>query len=475
MKTVKNYIYSSLYQLFLIIVPFVTIPYVSRVLGADLIGINSFTNTIMTYFVLFSNLGTTVYGNRTIAYSRDSVAKRSQKFWEIIILKLVVSSSIYLMFLVFIWIYPKYRVVFMIQSIQILAAAVDISWLFDGLEDFKRTVVRNFIVKLSSVIMIFLFVKTIHDFNMYVLITVGATLVGNLTLWTYLKQYITKVSFTKLNISDHFVPVFSLFVPQIASTIFVSLNKVLLGALSTMSQVGYFENSDKVVRILLALVSSIGVVVFPKVANAYKNRDVEKVTELTKLTFDAVNIITIPMGVGILSISDVFSNIFFGPEFVGIDIVLSILILELLFMGYSSVLGSQYLIATGQSKYLSFSVIGGIVTTSISSFILISRYGAIGAAVASVIGEATIAIIQIICIRKQINIFKLYKDIPKYSIASLLMFFGITLVKMMVSWSSYIDLFSRIIVGGLIYVGSLFLLRPQLIKFLLKKFFKETN
>lgn len=473
MKTVKNYVYSSLYQLFLIIVPFVTIPYVSRVLGAELIGINSFTNTIMTYFVLFANLGTTVYGNRTIAYYRDSMTNRSQKFWEIVVLKFAVSLVVYFTFLAFIWMYPQYQMVFMIQSIQILATAIDISWLFDGLEDFKRTVVRNFIVKLASVTMIFLFVKTHHDFNIYVLITVGATLAGNLTLWTYLRQYVTKVSFSSLNIAEHFAPVFSLFVPQIASTIFVSLNKVLLGTLSTMSQAGYFENADKVVRILLALVSSVGVVIFPKVANAYKNRDIKKVTELTKVTFDAVNIITIPMVVGVLSISDIFSNIFFGSEFIGVDIVLSILILELLFMGYSSVLGSQYLIATGQSRYLSLAVIGGLVTTGTSSFILIPRYGAVGAAVSSVIGEATIMIIEIICIRKQIDIFKLCKDIPKYSIASLLMFLGINLVKI-APWPPYLDLFSRIVSGGLIYVGSLFLLRPQLIQLVLEKVKKSS-
>ncbi len=468
MKTVKNYVYSSLYQLFLIIVPFATIPYVSRVLGAELIGVNSFTNTIMTYFVLFANLGTTVYGNRTIAYYRESITKRSQKFWEILILKLVVSLVIYLIFLVFIWLYPNYRTVFMIQSVQILATAVDVSWLFDGLEDFKRTVVRNFIVKLASVMMIFLFVKTPQDFNTYVLIMVGSSLVGNLTLWTYLRRYITSIKFTNLNIAEHFAPVFALFVPQIASTIFVSLNKVLLGTLSTMSQAGYFENADKVIRVLLALVSSIGVVIFPKVANAYKNRDTKKVIELTKLTFNAVNIITIPMVIGMISISDIFSDIFFGPEFLGIDIVLSILILELLFMGYSSVLGSQYLIATGQAKYLSVAVIGGLFTTSVSSIILIPHHGAVGAAIASVVGEATIAFIELIFIRKQINILELCKDVPKYSIASLLMFLGIYMTKLL-TVPPYINLFMRIIVGGVIYGVSLLLLKPQLVKISIEK------
>lgn len=468
MKIVKNYIYSSLYQLFLIIVPFVTIPYISRVLGAELIGVNSYTSTIISYFVLFANLGTMVYGNRTIAYYRDSVQQRSQKFWEIIVLKILVSFLVYLLFIPFVSLYPKYQLVFWIQSVHILAAAIDISWLFDGLEDFKRTVTRNFIVKLISIALIFIFVKKTRDFNKYVLITVGAALVGNLTLWSYLRHYVVKVPFKKLKFGVHFSSIFSLFVPQIASIVFVTLNKVLLGTLSSMSQTGYFDNADKIVRILLALVSSVGVVIFPKVANAFKNKETKKVEELTKLTFNAVNIIVIPMVVGIISISDIFSDIFFGVEFSGINIVLSILAIELLFMGYSSVLGGQYLIATGQSKYLSLSVICGLIVTGLISIVLIPNYGAIGAAMSSGVGEFTIVLVETMCIRKQLNFWDLFRDVPRYMMASFLMFLVILLLKNC-SVSPYLDLFLRISIGGAIYIIGLLLLKPQFVKEVLIK------
>ncbi|CYV77088.1 flippase [Streptococcus suis] len=476
MKTIKNYIYSSLYQIFLVIVPFLTIPYVSRVLGAELIGINSYTNTIMSYFVLFANLGITIYGNRTIAYYREDINKRSQKFWEIIILKFLVSAIVYGVFLVFVYFYPQYQFIFMLQSIQIIATAFDISWLFSGLEDFKKTVVRNFLVKTLSVLLIFLFVKTENDLNSYVLITVLATLAGNLTLWTYLKSYIVKVPLNTLRHGEHFLPVFFLFVPQVASTIFVSLNKILLGTLSTMEQTGYFDNADRIVRVLLALVSSISVVIFPQVANAFKNNDSQKVTQLTKLTFDVVNIIIVPMVVGIISISDVFSDLFFGPEFQGINIVLSILVLELLFMGYSSVLGSQYLVATGQSRYLSIAVIGGLISSGILSVLLIPSYGAVGAAIASVVGEVTIMIIEVYCLKKQINFISLCSDVPKYFLASLIMFVAIYLSGGFIS-QVYLNLVIRILLGILVYGVSLYVLRPQLLKDSTSKFaeFKKPN
>ncbi|MGQ7395323.1 polysaccharide biosynthesis C-terminal domain-containing protein [Streptococcus suis] len=476
MKTIKNYIYSSLYQIFLVIVPFLTIPYVSRVLGAELIGINSYTNTIMSYFVLFANLGITIYGNRTIAYYREDINKRSQKFWEIIILKFLVSAIVYGLFLVFIYFYPQYQFIFMLQSIQIIATAFDISWLFSGLEDFKKTVVRNFLVKTLSVLLIFLFVKTENDLNSYVLITVLATLAGNLTLWTYLKSYIVKVPLNNLRHGEHFLPVFFLFVPQVASTIFVSFNKILLGTLSTMEQTGYFDNADRIVRVLLALVSSISVVIFPQVANAFKNNDSQKVTQLTKLTFDVVNIIIVPMVIGIISISDVFSDLFFGPEFQGINIVLSVLVLELLFMGYSSVLGSQYLVATGQTRYLSIAVIGGLISSGILSVLLIPSYGAVGAAIASVVGEATIMIIEVYCLKKQIDFISLCSDVPKYFLASLIMFVVIYLSGGFIS-QVYLNLVIRILLGILVYGVSLYVLKPQLLKDSASKFaeFKRPN
>lgn len=469
MKTIKNYLYSSLYQLFLIIVPFVTIPYVSRVLGAELIGINSYTNTILSYFVLLANLGILMYGNRTVAYYRDSIEHRSKKFWEIISLKLIVSAIVYFLFLIFVFFYPNYRLIFMIQSVQIIATALDISWLFDGMEDFKRTVVRNFLVKLTSVILIFTFVRSAEDFDKYVWITVGATLIGNLTLWTYLHHYVVRIPIKELKLKEHFNPIISLFIPQIASTIFVSINKIMLGNLSTMSQTGYFENADKVVRVLLALVASVGVVIFPKVANAYKNNDKERVLKLTYLTFDAVNIIAIPMVVGIISISTIFSTIFFGTEFAGIDTVLSILVLELIFMGYSSVLGSQYLIATGQSRYLSIAVLGGIVSTAVASILLIPIYGAVGGAISSVIGEASIMIVEIWLLRQQINLLELCKDIQKYFIASFMMYVAIVLISKF-SLSIYLALISRIVGGGVTYVVGLLLLKPRLIKTLISNY-----
>ena len=170
MQIAKNYLYNVIYQVFIIIVPLLTIPYLSRILGPSGIGINSYTNSIVQYFVLFGSIGVGLYGNRQIAFVRDNQVKMSKVFYEIFILRLLTICLAYLLFVAFLTINGQYHAYYLSQSIAIVAAAFDISWFFMGIENFKVTVLRNFIVKLLALFSIFLFVKSYNDLNIYILI-----------------------------------------------------------------------------------------------------------------------------------------------------------------------------------------------------------------------------------------------------------------------------------------------------------------
>ena len=123
LSIIKNYLYNLTYQIFLILVPLLTVPYISRTLGAEAVGMNAYTNSIMSYFLLFANLGLSLYGNRTIAYSRDSIEERSARFWEIIILKLVMGVISLSVFAIFTLFYKQYTNLLWLQSIQLLTTA----------------------------------------------------------------------------------------------------------------------------------------------------------------------------------------------------------------------------------------------------------------------------------------------------------------------------------------------------------------
>lgn len=301
------------YQILLMLIPLVTVPYISRTLGAEGIGVYAYTYSVVQYFILIGNLGISIYGARSIAQVRESDQDRSRVFFELMIIKLVMFFISALLYGLFIYVYGEYTFIFILQGIFILAAAVDISWFFIGLEDFKKTISRNIVVKLVALVSVFIFIRTPNDIALYVAINAISTFLGNLTLWTYLRKRIHKVAVKNLDLKPHVRPVFFLFLPQLLTQIFVNMNKLFLGNFSTLTQTGYFENSDKVVRMLSACVTAIGNVIFPRIANEFHKGEAKTANKYTLLSFQIVNMISIPLLFGMILISKKFlATLFWG-------------------------------------------------------------------------------------------------------------------------------------------------------------------
>ena len=133
-----------------------------------------------------------------------------------------------------------------------------------GLEQFKKTVIRNTLVKLVSLASIFIFVKNSEDVIIYTIILSLATLIGNITFWWYIPKMLGFKQFRISNLRIHFKSSLMLFIPQIAIQIYVLLDRTLLGLLSNTIEVGYYENSQKIVKVILTIATAIGTVMMPK-------------------------------------------------------------------------------------------------------------------------------------------------------------------------------------------------------------------
>ena len=188
MKIIKNYIYNFSYQIFLMIVPIVTMPYIARVLGPEELGINSYTYSISYYFILISVVGLTTYGQREIAYVRDDTDKLNKIFWEIEILSIITTIFSFSLYVVYIFSFGQYETYLWAYSIAIIANVFDISWLLTGLEKFGVLSLRNLLIKILMLILIFSFVKSKDDLFLYIVINTAGTLVSNLTLWPYIRK-----------------------------------------------------------------------------------------------------------------------------------------------------------------------------------------------------------------------------------------------------------------------------------------------
>ena len=472
----KNFLYNLVYQVLILILPLITTPYLSRVLGAEGIGIYSYTYSIVTYFILFGSLGVALYGQREIAYAQENVEQRKKVFIEIIIFRFL---TIFLASIVYYFFFikgEKYQLYYKILFLELIAAAFDISWFFQGMEEFKRTVTRNVLVRISSVTIVFIMVKNPQDLAKFTLIYSIADLVGNLSLWLYLPKYLKGIKVKNINILKHIPQVVLLFVPQIANQIYKILDTTMIGNLvENKSEVGFYEQGQKVIRLLLTIVTSLGVVMIPRMASTFASGDKNKINEYMKNSFNFVFFLAFPIMFGIISIANDFVPIFFGTGYDKVVILIRIISPIIILMGVANVIGTQYLLPTKRQKEYTTSVTVGVIVNFILNYILISLYESIGASIATVLSQLIVDIIQIRYIKNEINFKELIKLSYKYIISSLIMFIACFFVKIFINLDfvtrniqnlntdvmyskSIISISLQIIIGMIVYLGMLLLI-----------------
>ena len=471
----KNFLYNLVYQVLILILPLITTPYLSRVLGAEGIGIYSYTYSIVTYFILFGSLGVALYGQREIAYAQENVEQRKKVFIEIVIFRFV---TIFLASIVYYFFFIKgetYQLYYKILFLEILAAAFDISWFFQGMEEFKRTVTRNVLVRISSVTLVFIIVKNPQDLAKFTLIYSLADLVGNLSLWLYLPKYLKGIKVNNINILKHIPQIVLLFVPQIANQIYKILDTTMIGNLvENKAEVGFYEQGQKVIRLLLTIVTSLGVVMIPRMASTFASGDKKKINEYMKNSFNFVFFLAFPIMFGIDSIANDFVPIFFGIGYDKVVILIRIISPIVILMGVANVIGTQYLLPTKRQKEYTNSVTIGVIVNFILNYILISLYQSIGASIATVLSQLIVDIIQIRYIKNEIDFKGLAKLSYKYIFSSLIMFIVCFFVKIFVNSNfvtriiqnlntdviyskSIISIGLQIVVGMIVYLGMLLL------------------
>lgn len=465
----KNYIYNLFYQIIILIVPIFTTPYLSRILGAEAIGIYSYTLSIATYFVLFGSLGVAMYGQREIAYIQDNKEERSKVFFEILIMRFLTLGISLVTFYLSFCRNGEYSVYYKILVLEIVANSLDISWFFQGLEEFKKTVLRNTLVKLLSVICIFMFVKNTSDLYKYFIIYVLSTLIGNLSLWIYLPKYINKIERKKLQILRHLRPTIALFIPQLATQIYTVLDKTMIGSIITdKSEVGFYEQAQKMVKLLLAIATSLGTVMVPRMANTYANGDKGKLKEYMNQSFRFVLLIVFPLMFGMVSIVNKFVPIFYGNGYDKVATLIVIISPILLLIGLSNVIGTQYLLPTKQQKKYTISVVLGAVVNFILNMILIRIWKSEGASIATVLAELTVTGVQFYLVRKEIKIREIVKMTGNYLLATFVMF-GVSYVVGAVISKAMLSIIVQIIFGAVTYFLVLILLKDSFIKIGLEK------
>ncbi len=447
----KNFIYNMIYQILILIIPLITAPYLSRVIGVKGVGTYSYTYSIVHYFMLLTMLGVNNYGNRTIAKVRDNKEKLSKTFWSIYCLQIIMGILMLIIYVCYVFIFDnKYKIIALIQSAFIVSAMLDINWFFFGLEEFKKTITRNTFVKLGNVILIFILVKAKSDVWKYAIIMSGMTCISQLILWGFLKG---KISFIKIkweDIKKHIKPNLILFVPVIAVSLYKIMDKIMLGALTTVSEVGFYENAEKIVNIPLALITALGTVMLPRMSNIIAKGDKVQAERYIAKSIIFVMFLSLAMCSGLIGVGYNFAPFFFGKEFQKTGMLIMLLATTLPFISFANVLRTQYLIPREEDKIYIKSVFLGAITNLIMNLVFIPKLASIGACIGTITAEFAVMFYQSMAIRKELPI-KEYaiKSIP-YLIKALIML-AIIYPLNYIHMSNILRLIIQIGVGCLVY------------------------
>lgn len=448
----KNFIYNLIYQLLVLILPLITVPYVSRILGADGIGTFSYTYSIAYYFMIIAMLGINNYGNRTIAKVRDNKKELSKEFQGIYFLQLIMSIIMVILYFEYIVIFHnKYKIIAIIQSMYILSSAFDVNWFFFGIEKFKLTITRNMIIKLLSLILIFIFVKSSNDLWKYTAILAGSTLLSNIILCTFLRKYVKFEHISKKDVLKHFKPCITLFLPVIAVSIYKIMDKIMLGFMSSVADVGYYENAEKIINVPLTVITALGTVMLPRVSNMLSNNKEEQVKNIIAKTMPFILFLALPMVFGLIAISKDFSVIFFGDKFIKSGALIQLLSITIMFLSWGNVIRTQYLIPKERDREYIISALLGAIVNFLMNLIFIPKYQGAGACIGTITAEFIVMIYQSWAVSKELPLVKYIIDSIPFLIKSIIMFIIILILGKTHLENKLIKLILQIFVGVFVY------------------------
>lgn len=456
-----NFIYNLLYQVISLITPLITAPYVARVLGAEGVGVYNYTQSIVIYFSLIAGLGSNTHGRREIAASSGNQQNMTTVFYDIMTLRaMTVAFSILLFWGYIVFWGQNYKLFFMLQTIDLIAILFDISWFYQGIENFKKTALRQILVKIMGVSSILLFVKKTSDIHVYILCYSIPVLLGNLFLWIDLKGKISFSASKVIRPFRHLKSEIALFIPYLATLLYSYIDKTMLGIFDdTKAEVGYYAQAFKFIAIAVAVVSSLADVMVPRIANCYKQQKYDDISSLAYRALRVIFAMAFFIAGVLFSVSPNLIPWFLGDGYTRSILLLQILSLLVLVKGANNFLGSALLIATYHQNLLSKCAWLTTIVNVIINALLIPNIGAAGACIATVSSEILLFILQLYYTKEYVEIKTVLRIMLRYGIPMLGVIICVSAIQLS---SSIISTIILGIISGFVYLIILLVMKDEL-------------
>lgn len=467
----KNFLYVLLQQFILLGLPFLTIPYISRVLGPHGVGLYSYSFSYITLFINVFLLGSNLYATREIANVKSDSERMSKTFSEIFLLRtglLTIALVTYYICVPIVW---KGDAVFYWQSLHLIGAFFDITWLFQGLEKFKKVVTRNITLKLLGFGCVFIFVKDENDLILYTMIMGASVIIGNAALFYRLKEYV-QLHFKHNEFKNHLKQMFILFIPSFSAMIYSVLDKTMLGIMSTTVQVGFYEQSYKIVYMISSLISISGVVMLPRTSSLIAEKRFDKLTQVLRDGVIFTIFLVLPIMFGFLIIAKDFVLWFLGGKFAASGTIAMMMAPIIIFKSLGVIFGSWYLVPMKKNKEYTLPIVIGAVFNFLLNLVLIPHYGAVGAAIATTVTEGLILAVQLRFLKDILKLeYSAKKAIVFYLLASIVMAISSYQFSLFIHLSLLPMIVAKVAAGIVLYAVMLLLLREKIAIGFFKKIF----
>ena len=448
----KNFFYQIAYQVIIIVIPLIISPYLTRKIGDTGLGIYSYVYSIAGYFVLLAMLGISKYGQRCITFARNDHDLLRRKFWSLFFVHKIASIIALILYFGFSFLFVKENfTIFLVESIYVLSALFDTTWLFYGLENFRPIVLRNLIVKVFETIAIFVFIKDSGDLYIYALIVSIGFLTSHLIVLPRVFRIVKPIKFNLNDCKEHIKPLFVFAVAVVAISLYTFFDKTLLGLLSTKENVAYYTYSEKIIQIPKSIIGVIGIVMFPRACKMANEGNFEQQKKYMVISIILTCILGFGAIFGLAAISNELAIIYYGSDFAACGKIILFLAPIIIINGIGDVLRSQYMIPMHMDKQYTICIILNAIINLILSTILIPFIGVYGAVVGTLAAELFGMIYQMILCRKVISpLIYIKKSIP-YVVIGLIMFFVLYVLNSYLSMN-WKNLLILILVGLVIYL-----------------------
>lgn len=455
-KSIKeNFLYNMIGTVSGFLFPMITFPYVSRVIMAEGIGQVQFYNSIINYVVLLTSLGIPLYATREIARVRDNIADLSRTTTEIISLNLLLNILGYAAIFIMCFTIDEVRQnipLFLLLSTSIILTTIGCPWFFSGVEDFKYVTIRGLFIKIICVVFLFVFVRDKDDLIYYAAYSVLGSIGNYILNFIRLRKYIRLDSFNirDLKIWRHLKPAFAIFVFNIVTSIYVNLDKVMVGFIKDNESVGYYTAATTISHIFLTAVTSLGVVMLPRLSNLVKQGDMDSFNRLAKKSYNFIVSMSFPICGGLIVLAPSLIRVFSGGGFAPAICTLQIVSPIIIAIAISNLIGIQILYPLGKIKIVTISTLVGAIINFSLNLLLIPKFAQNGAAIATIAAEICVTLTQIIIARNFIPFKIIDKHVFSCMIATIFMSV-LCLWYMTLGFSDVINLATVPIIGAFFY------------------------